>query len=64
MEPRKPLRSLGQELVVFISSPNWASPGSSCGFTKRYYRALTGLAVDGDGKRLEVAEARIYLAQN
>jgi hypothetical protein len=31
---------------------------------KRYYRALTGLAVGGDGGRAEVAEASTYLAQN
>jgi tetratricopeptide (TPR) repeat protein len=31
---------------------------------KRYYRALTVLAVGGDGDRPEVAEARTYLAQN
>jgi tetratricopeptide (TPR) repeat protein len=31
---------------------------------KRYYRALTALAVGGDGDRAEVSEARTYLAQN
>jgi tetratricopeptide (TPR) repeat protein len=31
---------------------------------KRYYRALAGLAVNGDGSRPELAEARNYLAQN
>ena len=31
---------------------------------KRYYRALTGLAVNGDGSRPELSEARTYLAQN
>jgi len=31
---------------------------------KRYYRALTGLAVNGDGKRPELAEAKTYLANN
>jgi tetratricopeptide (TPR) repeat protein len=31
---------------------------------KRYYRALTGLAVDGDGARPELAEAKAYLSQN
>jgi hypothetical protein len=31
---------------------------------KRYYRALTELAVGGDGNRPEVSEARTYLAQN
>jgi len=31
---------------------------------KRYYRALTALAVGGDGSRPEVSEARTYLAQN
>ena len=31
---------------------------------KRYYRALAGLAVNGDGQRLELAEAKTYLAQN
>jgi tetratricopeptide (TPR) repeat protein len=31
---------------------------------KRYYRALTGLAVGGDGNRPEVSEAISYLAQN
>ena len=30
---------------------------------KRYYRALTGLAVGGDGQRPELSEARTYLAQ-
>jgi hypothetical protein len=31
---------------------------------KRYYRALTVLAVGGDGDRAEISEARTYLAQN
>ena len=31
---------------------------------KRYYRALAGLAVNGDGRRPELAEAKNYLAQN
>jgi hypothetical protein len=31
---------------------------------KRYYRALAGLAVNGDGQRPELAEAQTYLAQN
>ena len=31
---------------------------------KRYYRALAGLAVNGDGRRPELAEAKTYLAQN
>jgi len=31
---------------------------------KRYYRALTGLTVGGDGNRPEVSEATSYLAQN
>jgi hypothetical protein len=31
---------------------------------KRYYRALTGLAVGADGVRPEVSEAKSYLAQN
>ena len=31
---------------------------------KRYYRALTALAVGGDGNRVELSEARTYLAQN
>jgi hypothetical protein len=31
---------------------------------KRYYRALTGLAVDADGTRPEIAEANSYLSQN
>ena len=31
---------------------------------KRYYRALTGLAVNGDVHRPELAEAKTYLAQN
>jgi hypothetical protein len=31
---------------------------------KRYYRALTALAADADGNRLELAEARAYLSQN
>jgi tetratricopeptide (TPR) repeat protein len=31
---------------------------------KRYYRALTGLAVDSDGARPEIAEAKTYLSQN
>ena len=31
---------------------------------KRYYRALTALAVAGDGARPEVSEAKTYLAQN
>jgi len=31
---------------------------------KRYYGALTALAVGGDGSRPEVSEARTYLAQN
>jgi hypothetical protein len=31
---------------------------------KRYYRALTALAVGGEGSRPEVSEARTYLAQN
>jgi hypothetical protein len=31
---------------------------------KRYYRALTALAVGGDGDRPEISEARSYLAQN
>jgi hypothetical protein len=31
---------------------------------KRYYRALSGLAVGGDGQRPELAEAKTYLAQN
>src|SRR6202030_305051 len=31
---------------------------------KRYYRALAGLAVNGDGQRPELAEAKTYLAQN
>jgi tetratricopeptide (TPR) repeat protein len=31
---------------------------------KRYYRALTALAVAGDGGRSELSEAKTYLAQN
>jgi integrase len=31
---------------------------------KRYYRALTALAVDGGSQRAELAEAKTYLAQN
>jgi tetratricopeptide (TPR) repeat protein len=31
---------------------------------RRYYRALTGLAVDGDGQRTELVEAKAYLSQN
>src|SRR5215470_7443881 len=31
---------------------------------KRYYRALAGLAVNSDGRRPELAEAKTYLAQN
>jgi hypothetical protein len=31
---------------------------------KRYYRALAGLAVNGDGERPELAEAKTYLTQN
>jgi len=31
---------------------------------KRYYRALAGLAVNGDGQRPELAEAKTYLAKN
>jgi hypothetical protein len=31
---------------------------------KRYYRALAGLVVNGDGQRPELAEAKAYLAQN
>jgi hypothetical protein len=31
---------------------------------KRYYRALTALAVDPDGNRPELSEARAYLSQN
>jgi len=31
---------------------------------KRYYRALTALAVGGDGNRVELSEARTYLVQN
>jgi hypothetical protein len=31
---------------------------------KRYYRALTGIAVNGDGQRPELAEAKTYLANN
>ena len=31
---------------------------------KRYYRALTALALAGDGGRPEVSEAKTYLAQN
>jgi hypothetical protein len=31
---------------------------------KRYYRVLTDLAVGGDGNRVELSEARTYLAQN
>jgi hypothetical protein len=31
---------------------------------KRYYRALTALAVDPDGNRPEISEARAYLSQN
>jgi tetratricopeptide (TPR) repeat protein len=31
---------------------------------RRYYRALTALAVDGDGLRAELAEARTFLSQN
>ena len=31
---------------------------------KRYYRALAGLTVNGDGQRPELAEAKTYLAQN
>ena len=31
---------------------------------KRYYRALAGLAVNSDGQRPELAEAKAYLAQN
>ena len=31
---------------------------------KRYYRALAGLAVNGDGQRPELAEAKTDLAQN
>ena len=31
---------------------------------KRYYRALAGLAVNGDGERPELAEAKTYLANN
>jgi hypothetical protein len=31
---------------------------------KRYYRALAGLAINGDGQRPEIAEAKTYLAQN
>jgi tetratricopeptide (TPR) repeat protein len=31
---------------------------------KRYYRALAGLAVGGEGERPELAEAKTYLAQN
>jgi Tfp pilus assembly protein PilF len=31
---------------------------------KRHYQVLTTLAVGGDGNRLEIAEARTYLAQN
>ena len=32
--------------------------------TKRYYRALVGLSVAGDGERPELAEAKTYLAAN
>jgi Tfp pilus assembly protein PilF len=31
---------------------------------KRYYRALVGLSVTGDGERPELAEAKTYLAAN
>jgi hypothetical protein len=31
---------------------------------KRYYRALTVLAVDPDGNRQELSEARAYLSEN
>jgi hypothetical protein len=31
---------------------------------KRYYRALAGLVINGDGQRPEIAEAKTYLAQN
>jgi tetratricopeptide (TPR) repeat protein len=31
---------------------------------RRYYRALTGLAVDGDAQRTELVEAKAYLSQN
>ena len=31
---------------------------------KRYYRALTGLAVGGEAQRPELAEARSFLSQN
>ena len=31
---------------------------------KRYYRALTVLAVGGDGDRAEISEARMYLAKD
>ena len=30
---------------------------------RRYYRALIALAVDGDGQRAELAEAKTYLSQ-
>jgi hypothetical protein len=36
----------------------------SAAAAKRYYRALTALAVGGDGNRAELSQARTYLAQN
>jgi len=44
---------------------NWTARAvGSVEAAKRYYRALAGLAVDGDGQRPELAEAKTYLAQN
>jgi len=36
----------------------------SAAAAKRYYRALTALAVGGDGNRAELSQARTYLVQN
>jgi Tfp pilus assembly protein PilF len=41
-----------------------ARASGSVEVAKRYYRALTGLAIGGDDNRPELTEARMYLAQN
>ena len=57
-------RAMPNRFRIVAGAARAARDSGSVDAAKRYYLALTVLAERGDGDRLEVAEARTYLAQN
>jgi len=57
------LKSTPNRFRLIAGAAAAARANGSVEVARRYYRALIALAVDGDGQRAELAEAKTYLSQ-